>query len=339
MPGRSKEYLALLLAALVQPVSPSESLAHFPVVFVLSWGETGSLPHQFMEPFGIDCDQEGYVYVVENTLHRIQKYDGFGNFVLAWGSLGGGDGQFRNPEGVAVGPDGYVYVADARNRRVQKFTTNGDFVLAWETPNPGPTSDRARDIAFDSNGTVYVTFGEPGRVEKYTPEGVYLEEWDIPGNDVNPAGGALGIAISSSNEVFVADPTHSWSCVRRFDTDGTLQLEWGGTGTGPGEFYVAIDVEIDDQGRVFVTDLLNARVQVFTTGGVHLGQWGSPGDGIFQFRNPRGVSVNPSLYIFVVDGNNDRIQKFGFGPLSLETISWGKVKSLYRMPARPAGGP
>src|SRR5438046_2217945 len=74
--------------------------------FVLTWGNNGSAPGQFSGPFGVATDASGYVYVVENTNNRVQKFDDFGNFVVSWGSSGSGNGQFSNPLGIAIDPSG-----------------------------------------------------------------------------------------------------------------------------------------------------------------------------------------------------------------------------------------
>jgi DNA-binding beta-propeller fold protein YncE len=323
--------LLLLAAACAAALAAAPVRADtFPVTFCLAWGEQGPHLDQFNTPFGVGHDDDGYVYVIDNEANRVQKYDAYGNFVLAWGSSGGGAEQFLNPEDVAVGPDGLVYVADSRHRRIQRFTTGGAFVDMWTTPTPGPSSDRARGVAFDSSGDVYVTFGQPARVEKYHSDGTYLGQWDVPGNAENPAGGALGIAISTTDDVYVVDPTYLWSGVRRFDTEGNLRNEWGGSGTGAGQFDTAIHVDVDALGRVFVTDYGNSRVQVFTATGGYLGQFGGPNDGPGQFDGPRGITVTSDGYIFVVDGLNYRVVKFGLGLVAVEPTSWARLKAMFR---------
>jgi DNA-binding beta-propeller fold protein YncE len=286
------------------------------------WGEYGLGAGQFRAPVGVCYDLAGYVYVVDATNNNVQKFDGYGNYVLGWGSYGQDKGQFLNPEDVNVGPDERVYVADSRNRRIQVFTTDGEFITLWDTPNPGPLSDRARGVAFDSTGDVYVTFGYPARVEKYTPAGEYLYEWHFPG--------AHGIAIDASDRVYVVDPTYDTPAVRVFTTSGVLLHEWGSRGGGPGEFDVPIDVALDASGRVYVTDLGNARVQIFSSSGQYLDEWGESGAGQGEFSLPRGIEINPRGFIFVVDGGNYRIQKFGYGTVRADVMSWGRIKALYR---------
>lgn len=62
---------------------------------LLSWGEPGMLAGQFSQPHNIVCDEAGLVYVADREAHRIQVFDGNGNFQGQWG------GVFR-PAGLAM---------------------------------------------------------------------------------------------------------------------------------------------------------------------------------------------------------------------------------------------
>lgn len=55
--------------------------------------------------------------------------------------------------------------------------------------------------------------------------------------------------------------------VMRFDTAGRLQWRYGGRGGGPDEFRRPRDLVVDDRGRTWVLDALNARVTVLGPGG------------------------------------------------------------------------
>lgn len=58
----------------------------------------------------------------------------------------------------------------------------------------------------------------------------------------------------------------------------TLLRSWGGRGDGPGQFFSPIGIALDQRGRVFVTDLNNARVQIFSPDGKRLGGFDLPLD-------------------------------------------------------------
>jgi DNA-binding beta-propeller fold protein YncE len=82
------------------------------------------------EPFGVDFDAAGNMYVVEMGGNRVSVLDGAGTLrVLAGtGEEGfGGDGgpaaraRFHGPHHLAMGPDGALYVADTFNHCVRRI--------------------------------------------------------------------------------------------------------------------------------------------------------------------------------------------------------------------------
>jgi tripartite motif-containing protein 71 len=53
--------------------------------------------------------------------------------------------------------------------------------------------------------------------------------------------------------------------------------EWGKEGGGPGEFSSPYSVDVAPNGRVYVGDVFNYRIQYFTPTGSYLGEWGDLG--------------------------------------------------------------
>jgi sugar lactone lactonase YvrE len=72
--------------------------------------------------------------------------------------------------------------------------------------------------------------------------------------------------------VYVSDGYGSARIVK-FSREGRLLLQWGRRGTGPGEFGLPHNLVVDRQGRVYVTDRDNERVQVFDAAGTLLAEW------------------------------------------------------------------
>ena len=53
-----------------------------------------------------------------------------------------------------------------------------------------------------------------------------------------------------------------------------------------------MDLDVDGEGRVYVADLGNNRVQVFSADGEFITAWGAFGVGDGQFDVPTGVAVD-----------------------------------------------
>jgi tripartite motif-containing protein 71 len=63
-------------------------------------------------------------------------------------------------------------------------------------------------------------------------------------------------------------------------------------------------------GRVYVGESGNDRIQVFDLNGNYLIQWGSEGTGDGQFDDIGGVAIDRYGFVYVSDILNNRVQKF-----------------------------
>ena len=92
---------------------------------------------------------------------------------------------------------------------------------------------------------------------------------------------------------------------------GTLKGD-DGYGKGNDRFCVPTSVACDRQGRVYVADYLNSRVQVFSPGGKHLKT--------FSTKNPAAVRVNPKsgeIWAFswgMIGPSSKTMREYGFNP-------------------------
>src|SRR5262249_18800297 len=84
-----------------------------------------------------------------------------------------------------------------------------------------------------------------------------------------------------------------------------------GDPTAAGFFNGPAGVAVDQQGNVFVSELLNHRIQKLSPTGQAVAQWGTYGDAPGQFRDPTGLAFDGSGNLFVADRTNNRIQKLG----------------------------
>jgi DNA-binding beta-propeller fold protein YncE len=232
----------------------------------------------------------------------------------------------RGPVGVAIGPEGSVYVADAGNYRVQVFSPEGELLQLWE----GPSGFTPWGIAVDPQGSVYVTDLMAHTVYKFSPDGELRLSWGGLGTADGQFTGPTGVAVSPQGEIYVVDSLGYR--VQVFTPDGEFLLKWGSfcslythpgrgcrdpDGAGPlemgdGQFESPWGIAFDSQGRVYVADSANKRIQVFTPDGKFLFKWGKFGRGPAEFDNPVGIAIDGRDHIYVADLNNNRIQVFAF---------------------------
>lgn len=101
---------------------------------------------------------------------------------------------------------------------------------------------------------------------------------------------------------------------------GTLLREWGGTGTGDGQFDGLAGIAVNFS-YVIAADSNNHRVQRFGHDGHFFNAWGAPGSGPGEFAFPSDVGIDGNDEIYVADTMNHRVQKFDrYGTFLL---AWG----------------
>jgi DNA-binding beta-propeller fold protein YncE len=273
----------------------------------------GSGNGQFEGPYGIAVDGDGFVYVLEVTNSRVQKFDGNGFYQTQWGSLGSGDGQFLNAFGIAADPSGNVYVADTGNNRIQKFDASGTFVTKWGSTGSGNGKlSYPSGVAADGAGHVYVADYLNNRIQKFSADGTYLTQWGSLGSGHGELNGPYGLAADAAGNVYVAELYNHR--IQKFTSDGAFITQWGTFGDGNGQFQYPGEMAVDAAGNVYVPEYNQHWVQQFTDDGIFVSKWGSFGNAPGQFEYPAGVATDAAGDIYVADSNNNRVEKFHPAP-------------------------
>lgn len=268
---------------------------------------------------------DGSLYVTEGLGERLVKLDAKG--VQQWtigtaGVYGGDNAHFgdvwNGPSGVALDTGGNVYVADTANHRVQIFDSGGAWIgRLGKTRDAGSDATRfdgPQRVAINTAGNIYVTDTNNGRIQKCVRSGV----GGTCTTFASGFNGPFGVAVDGQGNVFVSE---MWGprgpSVQKCSLTGACSLFAGVMNQGSDEFgYLAgpLDLAVDAQGRVYVAEQGNGRVQVLDSAGAYLatigGLWGwSTGD----LRDPSSVAVDMQGNVYIADSTNHRIQKFAPG--------------------------
>ena len=226
--------------------SKSRALAHVPVYVAV-------------DPLTDD------VYVSDRVAAKIYVYrsDGTykGPFEPNLTNLGGA----WQPLGLAFDDKGVLYVSDVSSptNRILSFTRDGKLVhrvgrsLRYAFPN---------GIAVDRGGNVYVADSNNGRVVVLDKSGKFVTAISS-GSAAQRLGLPRGLAIKG-DRLYVVDTTdQSVQVFQIQDEDGTPPKNigsFGEEGRLDGAFEYPNGVAVDTQGRVYVTDRENGRVQVWS---------------------------------------------------------------------------
>jgi peptidylamidoglycolate lyase len=231
-----------------------------------SWGTD-----LFIMPHGLEVDKENNVWVTDVALHQIFKFNSDGYLLLTLGEakVSGNDAKhFNLPTDVAVSDDGSFYVSDGYgNSRVVKFSKEGKYLFEWgKLGNEQGEFNIPHGIDLDKNGNVYVADRENNRIQKFDAKGNFITLWQNERTDQ-----LYSVTIDHKNDhLFGIDyMTHLFGAVVkgsdifRFDLDLNPQAQFGRTGfyNGPKARYH--DVLIDNEGSIYVGDILGNKVQKF----------------------------------------------------------------------------
>ena len=245
--------------------------------------------------------------------------------------------SFGKPLAVAAG-SGRVYVTDTEGRRVFVFDLVRRRTFSFGTRLEGALKKPA-GIALDANGMVYVVDTTARRLVIYDALGLYLRHIDGSGAWAR----ATAVAVTPSGDrIYVVDTGGIESeqhQVYVYNADGSQVKVIGKRGGQPGEFNLPSDAAVAPDGRLWVLDAGNFRVQTFDANGRALRSFGSVGRGTGQFARPRGLAIDRDGLIYVSDASFCNIQVFrADGELLLAIGSRGErdAPGRYLLPAKLA---
>ena len=133
--------------------------------------------------------------------------------------------------------------------------------------------DIPHGIRVDPQGNVWTIDAHKSVITKFTADGKKLMEisvGDIP-DATRPFCGATDVTFAKNGHIFASDG-YCNARVIEYTADGKKLKEFGKKGKGQGEFINAHDVSISPDGKLFVADRENGRLQWFDMDGKFLGE-------------------------------------------------------------------
>ena len=261
-------FAALGLCASVLAQSSANTMNN-PYRMLQNWGDLGQ-GIEWGAVIGIIPDGEGGTWIHHRSNPPIVKLDAAGKVTKSFG-----DGMFVMAHGFCMDRDGNLWAGDS-----------GPF-----GDDPSNAGRGYQFFKFSQDGELLLTLGKAG-VSK-------------AGTDTFVAPTAC--AVTSNGDLIIADghyPRPSTAQqdgdrLLRFTTDGEYVDSWGHKGSGPGEFDGPHALAFDSQGRLFVADRSNNRVQIFDTQMAFVDEWR-------HFGRPSGVAITADDTLYVADSESSK---------------------------------
>lgn len=206
---------------------------------------------------GVAADSQGRVYLFCRGAHPVIVYERDGTFLGSWG-----EGQFTyRVHGIFISPEDQVFLVDYDNHSVRQYTVDGKYVQMI-----GPAGIPS-DTGYDNLEVTSITHG------------------------AGPYNRPTNLATSPSGDLYVSDG-YGNSRVHRFTSEGKLIESWGEPGIDHGHFNLPHSVWVHSDGRVFVADRENDRIQIFSPTGEFLAEW-------LDVQRPTSLVIDKDNLVYV----------------------------------------
>lgn len=175
---------------------------------------------------------------------------------------------------VAVDIKNHVYTFSRGDHPVMVFNQDGQYLRSWGEA----LFQRPHGITIDKDGSVLCVDDDGHWIGRFTAEGELLGQIGRRGigaaaQSGEPFNRPTKVALAPRNgDLYIADG-YGNARVHKFSSNGEHLFSWGDYGCDPGLFNLPHSVCTDSEGKVYVADRENHRIQIFDENGTYLDQW------------------------------------------------------------------
>lgn len=270
----------------------------------------------FREPMSVFWEPVAReLYVSDSKNGRVGIFDENGTPLYTFA----GSNLLLEPRSLEVDAEGTIFALDSAAAELRRFSYRGEYetTLSFERPGPEgkPVHVPVSAFARATDGRWYVIDRDAGKVLAFDAERRFelelppppkLERFPTPSD----------VAVSPTGLVAVCDQRTD-PAVHVYDAKGNLVAAFGGRDVALGDFTAPVALTFDDEGFLYVVDMLRHDIKIYTGSGKflqHFGGWFSPetrGRAAGEMLYPVDVCVVPGGGpIYVAERFGQRVQVF-----------------------------
>jgi hypothetical protein len=275
------------IASLIAPLI-SSTATEIPFASpIMTFGGEGTGAGLFSDAREIGVDSQGNIYVGDFETRYVQVFDQDGVFIKEWFTGNRDDGNDLNLLGMAVTLDDRVFIASVdaiyefdgqTGERKGKLTYEGDGY--FEDICTAPDGSLLA-IFFYTNENV-IRFNNTGQVDLFVENPI--------GNVTDHSELDTSIAVDGLGNIYLLGSFNNLAFI--YNRDGKYQNKFGGDGEGAGTFQAVGDIVVDNQSRIYVSDIKG--IQVFDPNGRSL-------DVFTATNGVRAMTFDLSGYLYTID--------------------------------------
>jgi ribosomal protein L7/L12 len=230
---------------------------------VLTFGGQGTGPGLFTDAREIGVDQDGNIYIGDFETEIVQVFGEDGAFISQWFTGKRDDGNVLYLRGMAVSLDGRVFIPSMDG--IYEFDGMSGERLGELTY---PAEGYFEDIAAASDGSLVSVFFYTGenivRFDKTGAADLFIES--PIGNVTDHSELDTTVAVDGLGNIYLLGSFNNLAFI--YNRDGKYQNKFGGDGEGAGTFQAVDDIAVDNQSRIYISDING--IQVFDQNGRYL---------------------------------------------------------------------
>ncbi|XP_011406387.1 PREDICTED: RING finger protein nhl-1-like [Amphimedon queenslandica] len=179
--------------------------------------------------------------------------------------------------------------------RIQKISMDGYRIASVGQKGSGPLQFKyPRGIAISPIlGHFYIADEDNHRIQVLNPDLTFSHSFGSRGSANGQFQHPRDIAIDNQGLIYME----------------SLWVTFGTEGSGPGQLNTPVGIAIDTAATslVYVSELGNNRISVFTSDGVFVSSFGRWGSNNYKFYSPYGLTFDEDEFLYVCDHDNGQL--------------------------------